>query len=145
MRVKSIIIYARYWSCHLKRLQIHRRLVYANIFPGPEFLRTSTISVILRGILAATGWVLNLQGEVARRYLRLNGENMQMNFGPLCNVLKFLVKTFCSQDRDRILNRAEEQISRCLSWRQSLAGGGGGDDLSPSLTLSIMSLEYFPA
>ena len=100
---------------HLKRLQIHRRLVYANILPGPEFLRTSTISEILRGILAATGWVLNLQGEVARRYLRLNGENMQMNFGPLCNVLKFLVKTFCSQDRDRILNRAEEQISRCLS------------------------------
>lgn len=69
---------------HLKRLQIHRRLVYANIFPGPEFLRTSTISEILRGILGSTGrLVLYLQGEVARRYLRLNGENMQMNFCPL--------------------------------------------------------------
>ena len=40
---------------YLKRLQIHRRLVYANIFPGPEFLRTSTICKILQGILAWTG------------------------------------------------------------------------------------------
>ena len=44
------------------------------------------------------GWVLNLQGEVARRYLRLNGENMQMNFCPLCNVPKFLVTRFCKTE-----------------------------------------------
>ncbi len=94
----------RFWSCHIcwyvckfiddclcKYLPLDQ--VFAHFY---------NFSKILPGTLewprTGQGWVLNLQGEVARRYLRLNGENMQMNFCPLCNVPKFLVTRFCKTE-----------------------------------------------
>ena len=86
----------------LKRLQIHRRLFMQISSSGPSFCTLLQFQQDIAGTLewprTGQGWVLNLQGEVARRYLRLNGENMQMNFCPLCNVPKFLVTRFCKTE-----------------------------------------------